>query len=109
MSMGYTGFHFQGGERNSDVCLNKGGKDLCMVHTGGVLAIDWVLFYTSCRPIARLLEKGVINVCRQSQEQHNVFSNLGMHLIKNMLCNFVSGTVGWITGLDYKDAPKFDL
>ena len=76
------GFIFRG-ERNSDVCLNKGGKDLWWYTLGvcwGVLAIDWILFYTSCRPIARLLEKGVINVCRQSQEQHNVFSNLGMHL-----------------------------
>ena len=48
-------------------------------------------------------------MCRQSQEQHNVFSNLGMHLKwfdQNMLCNFVSGTVGWITGLDYRTHPS---
>ena len=51
-------------------------------------------------------------MCRQSQEQHNVFSNLGMHLKwfnqKHVVlfCEWDSGLDHW-TGL--QDAPKFDL
>ena len=53
------------GERNSDICRNKRGKDLWWYTLGacwGVLAID----YTSCRPVARLFSRKGGEECVQA-------------------------------------------
>ena len=54
-----------------------------VVHTGGMLGcasyrLGSILYQLQAH--SQTFRKGMINVCRQSQEQHNVFSNLGMHL-----------------------------